>query len=67
MPCFELAQEELGVDALAHQPALHVGEGDDDGVDRAGLDVVAQLMLGKHVGILYEIRRLDTASGKAGK
>ena len=41
-------EEELCMDALAHQPALHVGEGDDDRVDRAGLDVTAQLVDGDH-------------------
>ena len=36
VPRVHLLEEELGVEALPHQPALHVGEGDDDGVDRAG-------------------------------
>ena len=36
--------EELGVDTLAHQAALHVGEGDDDGVDLAPLDRGGQLI-----------------------
>ena len=30
----DVLEEELAVHALAHQPALHVGERDDDGVDR---------------------------------
>ena len=34
--------------ALAHQAALHVGEGADDGVDRAGLDVGPQLVQRQH-------------------
>ena len=34
-----LVEEELRVQTLAHQPALHVREGDDDRVDRAALDV----------------------------
>ena len=41
-------EEELGVDPLALQPALHVGEGDDDGVDgRRRRTWVAQLLDGQ--------------------
>ena len=36
--------------ALAHQAPLHVGEGDDDRVDRAALDVGAQLLERQHGG-----------------
>ena len=31
----DAVQERLALDALAHQPALHVGDGDHDGVDPA--------------------------------
>ena len=37
--------EVLGVEALAHQPALHVGEGDDDGVDLTLFDLSRELVL----------------------
>src|SRR5258707_15462150 len=47
--------EVIGVDALAHEPALHVGEGDDDRVDAAGVDLTLELFLAQH--------RLTTASG----
>ena len=30
-----VVEEESGVETLAHQPAVEIGEGDDDGVDRA--------------------------------
>ena len=33
----DLVEEVLDLDPLAEQPALHVGERGDDGVDRAGL------------------------------
>ncbi len=42
-------EEEVSVDALAHQPALHVRERDDDRVDRTGLDLGGQL-LERHAG-----------------
>ena len=42
-------EEELPLDALAHEAALHVGEGDDDRVDRAALDLGSQL-LQRHAG-----------------
>jgi hypothetical protein len=42
-------EEELAVDALAHQAALHVGERDDDGVDRAALDLGGELFQ-RHAG-----------------
>src|SRR5262249_12694103 len=34
--------------ALAHHPPLHVGEGDDDGVDLAPADGVAKVVEGHH-------------------
>ena len=40
-------EEELRVDPLALQPSLHVGEGDDDGVDVAVADLGAQLLDGQ--------------------
>ena len=53
VPGVHLLEEELGVQALAHQPSLHVGEGDDDRVDRAGLDLCAQLVVAQHSAILF--------------
>ena len=47
-----LLDEELAVQALAEQPALHVGERHDDGVDRARLHVGLQLVEAKHGGDL---------------
>ena len=52
----DLVEEVLGVDALAEQPALHVGEGDDDRVDRTDLDLGAQLAQFEHARILSHIR-----------
>src|SRR5207248_3533816 len=43
-----LLEEELGLDALAEQAALHVGERGDDGVDRPVLDLGSQLFDGQH-------------------
>ncbi len=43
-----LRKEEGRVLALADQPALHVGERTDDGVDRAALDLPAQLFQPDH-------------------
>ena len=43
-----LVEEVLRMDALAHQPALHVRERDDDGVDRPGLDLAFQLVERQH-------------------
>ena len=45
-----LLEEELGVKALAHQPSLHVGEGDNNRVNRAGLDRGPQLFETQHGG-----------------
>ena len=36
-------EERLAMDALAHEPALHVGEGDDDRVDPAVADHALEL------------------------
>ena len=43
-----LGQEELGGQPLALEPALHVGQREDDGVDLAGRDELAQLVQGQH-------------------
>ena len=40
--------EVFGIDALAHESALHIGEGDDNGVDRAFGDLVSEVLLGQH-------------------
>ena len=37
-----LVNEILGMDALADQPALHVGDRDGDGVDESGLNLLLQ-------------------------
>ena len=51
----DAVEEGLALDALAHEPALHVGEGDDDRVDAAVADHRLQLgearMLGRTVGV----------------
>ena len=47
-----LLAEELRVEALSHEPALHVGERDDDRVDRARLDLGSQLVERQHAAIL---------------
>jgi hypothetical protein len=39
-----LLEEELRVEPLPHQPALHVGKRDDDGVDLAAGGEVGQLL-----------------------
>jgi hypothetical protein len=49
---FHLLDEELAVEPFSHQPALHVGEGDDDRVDRAGVDLGLQLGEREHGRIL---------------
>ena len=48
-----LVAEELAVEPLSHEPALHVRERDDDRVDRAGLDLRAQLVKRQHGAILF--------------
>ena len=43
-PCDDDAVEErLALDALAHEPALHVGDGDDQGVDLPVADHLLEL------------------------
>ena len=44
----DFLDEELAVEALAHEPPLHVGERHDDRVDRARLHVGLQLVEAKH-------------------
>ena len=39
-----LLAEELRVEPFSHEPALHVGERDDDRVDRTRLDLGLQLL-----------------------
>jgi hypothetical protein len=48
MAGLRLVDEELGVQALPHQPPLHVGEGDDDRVDLAMDDLRLQILEGQH-------------------
>ena len=43
----EFLQEQAGGGAFAHQPALHVGETDDDGVDLFRVDELTQLLDGE--------------------
>src|SRR5205807_247984 len=47
-----VVEEELRLEPLAHEPALHVGERDDDRVDRAALHVAPQLLDAQHAPIL---------------
>ncbi len=47
--------EELPVEALAHEPALHVGEGDDHRVDRAVLDRRRQFVQRQHGSGVYAV------------
>jgi hypothetical protein len=44
----DVVEEVLALDAFAEQPPLHVGEGGDDGVDRAVLDLLAQVVDREH-------------------
>ena len=48
MPGVGLLDEELAVEALAHEAALHVGERDDDRVDRAPPHLDPQLLEAQH-------------------
>jgi hypothetical protein len=43
-----LVEEELGGQPLALQPPLHVGEGENDRIDRALADLNAQLLKSEH-------------------
>ena len=62
----DLLDEELAVEPLSHQPALHVGEGDDDRVDRARLHVGLQLVEAKHEGDpnVRAVRHVDNACAR---
>ena len=42
------SQKNSAVEPLSHEPALHVGERDDDRVDRARLDLRLQLVEAQH-------------------
>ena len=44
----DVIEEVLHLDALAEQPALHVGKGGDDGVDRAVFGLLAQVVERQH-------------------
>ena len=44
----KLLEEELGVEPLPHQPALHVGEGSDHRVDGSRLDLRPQFLDRQH-------------------
>src|SRR5690606_38175933 len=46
----DLLEEQAGGDPFADQPALHVGEGDDHGVDAAVPDALAELVDGQIAG-----------------
>ncbi len=61
-------QEVLPVQALALEPALHVGEGEHDGVDLAHLDPVPQVWQGQVavVGGHGSPRRSISPAGRAG-
>ena len=48
-------EEGLGLDPLAHEPALHVGQGHDQGVDPAVPDHALELL---EAGVLAGVRRL---------
>ena len=50
VPGVHLLDEELGMEALAEQASLHVGERDDDRVDLAGGDEILELGVGQHGG-----------------
>jgi hypothetical protein len=60
-----LLEEELRVQAFSHQATLHVGEGDDDGVDVAGVDLLPHLVEGQHAAILRGRRPAFTLTGVA--
>ena len=54
-----LGDEELGVQALAHQAPLHVGERDDHRVDLAALDQILQFVVAEHASEHISVRRGD--------
>ena len=62
-----LVEEELGVEALPHQATLHVGEGDDDGVDGTALGVGPQLIDAQHHPGSYSVRGAEETSAISSK
>ena len=50
VPGADLLDEVLAVEPFSHQATLHVGEGDDDRVDRPRLDLSRQLVQAQHGG-----------------
>jgi hypothetical protein len=50
VPGADLLDEVLAVEPFSHQATLHVGEGDDDRVDRARLDLTCQVVHAQHGG-----------------
>jgi hypothetical protein len=67
----DAVEESLPLDALAHQAALHVRQGDDDRIDSPVTDHLAQLfellagaVLLAHL-ILHVLRRRPIRSGRA--
>ena len=44
----DILEEVLALDPLSDQPSLHVGEGGDDRVDRARLDLPPELVEREH-------------------
>ncbi len=60
----DVVEEVLPVQALALQPALHVGEGDDDGVDVALLDLHAQLLEAQQVWVSFGHRLVPLILGR---
>ena len=51
----------LGIEALPHQPPLHVGEGGDDCVDRTALDLALELLDGQHQRRARETKRSNSS------
>ncbi len=58
----DLLDEELAVEPLSEQPALHVGEGDDDRVDLAARDLGLQLVEVQHERDPMPSRVLDRSA-----
>ena len=61
-PASSLLDEELRVEPLAHEAALHVGERDDHGVDLARRDELPQLLPAQHGAILFGTPRTGEPS-----
>jgi hypothetical protein len=63
VPGADLVHEELAVEPLPHQPALHVGEGDDHGVDSSRLHVGPQRVEAEHERdpTVRAVRHVDNA------